>query len=170
MKKNIKLNCPTYLNEFKCIGGDCSDSCCIGWDVDIDKATFKSYYKVKDPTLKQLFQKNVHNNQYCTCDDVDYGKVKLKKDKRCPFLDDNNLCIIFSKLDESYLSNVCTSFPRIINKINNIYEMSLDVSCPEAAKIILSKEDGLKFNIQNYNLDKHILSSEIGRASCRERV
>lgn len=161
MGTNIKKRYPTYLKEFKCIGGACEDSCCIGWNIDIDKITFRQYYKVKDEKMKKMFQKNVHNNEYKTSDDVDYGQVKLKKDKRCPFLDEKNYCIIQSNLGEEYLSNVCTSFPRILNKIDGFYEMSLDVSCPEAARILLLREDGIKFSESEETLGKHIISSEV---------
>lgn len=161
MEKLIRKKYPKYLKEFKCIGGECEDSCCIGWDIDIDKVTFRQYYKVKDQEMKKMFQKNVHNNEYCQSPDVDYGKVKLKKDKRCPFLDECNYCVIQSKLGEEYLSNVCTSFPRILNKIDGYYEMSLDVSCPEAARILLSKEEGIEFGESEETLGKHIISSEI---------
>ena len=106
MGTNIKKRYPTYLKEFKCIGGACEDSCCIGWNIDIDKITFRQYYKVKDEKMKKMFQKNVHNNEYKTSDDVDYGQVKLKKDKRCPFLDEKNYCIIQSNLGEEYLSSL----------------------------------------------------------------
>lgn len=165
MTINIKKRYPKYLSEFKCIGGKCTDSCCIGWDIDIDKTTFRQYYKVKDPEMKRMFQKNVHNNEYCTSDNIDYGRVKLKGEKRCPFLDCENYCIIHSRLGEEYLSNVCTSFPRILNKINGFYEMSLDISCPEAARIILSKEEGIEFTQSNETLGKHIISSEIDTKS-----
>ncbi|MBS6007327.1 MAG: flagellin lysine-N-methylase [Clostridium baratii] len=165
MEKLIRKKYPKYLKEFKCIGGACEDSCCIGWDIDIDKITFRQYYKVKDQEMKKMFQKNVHNNEYCQAPDVDYGKVKLKKDKRCPFLDECNYCIIQSKLGEEYLSNVCTSFPRILNKIDGYYEMSLDVSCPEAARILLLKEEGIEFEENEENLGKHIISSEIDTKS-----
>lgn len=165
MEKLIRKKYPKYLKEFKCIGGECEDSCCIGWDIDIDKITFRQYYKVKDQEMKKMFQKNVHNNEYCQAPDVDYGKVKLKKDKRCPFLDECNYCIIQSKLGEEYLSNVCTSFPRILNKIDGYYEMSLDVSCPEAARILLLKEEGIEFEENEETLGKHIISSEIDTKS-----
>ncbi|MGG7078483.1 flagellin lysine-N-methylase [Clostridium sardiniense] len=165
MEKSIKKRYPKYLKEFECIGGKCEDSCCIGWDIDIDKTTFRQYYKVKDKEMKKLFQKNVHNNEYCQSPDVDYGKVKLKGDKRCPFLDEDNYCIIYSNLGEEYLSNVCTSFPRILNKIDGYYEMSLDVSCPEAARILLSKEEGIEFEESEEILGKHIISSEIDTKS-----
>ncbi|GAA0076630.1 flagellin lysine-N-methylase [Clostridium sp. CTA-5] len=159
MGKKIKMRYPIYLKEFKCIGGECEDTCCVGWDVDIDKITFKQYYKVQDKEMKKLFQKNAYNNEYYYSQDVDYGKMKLKKGKVCPFLDENKYCIIYSKLGEEYLSNVCTSFPRITNKINGCYEMSLDVACPEAARILLLREEGIGFKESEETLGKHILSS-----------
>lgn len=161
MGKNIKMRYPVYIKEFKCIGESCKDSCCIGWDIDIDKITFKQYYKVQDKEMRRMFQKNVHNNGNCQSDDVDYGKVKLKSGKRCPFLDEENYCIIYSNLGEEYLSNVCTCFPRITNKVEGYYEMSLDVACPEAARLILLKEEGIEFKESEETLGKHIISSEV---------
>ncbi len=165
MGKNIKLRYPTYLKEFSCIGGKCKDSCCIGWDIDIDKVTFRQYYKVKDKEMKRMFQKNVHNNDYYLSPDVDYGKIKLKSGKRCAFLDDENYCIIYSKIGEEYLSNVCTSFPRITNKVDVCYEISLDVACPEAARILLLKEEGIGYKESYETLGKHIISSDIETSS-----
>jgi len=162
MVKNIKMRYPGYLKEFKCIGGTCKDSCCEGWDIDIDKITFRQYYKVQDKEMKRMFQKNVHNNDDYINADVDYGKVKLKRGtRRCPFLDEENYCIIYTKLGEQYLSNVCTSFPRITNKIDGWYEISLDVACPEAARILLLKEKGIEFKESKETLGKHIISSDI---------
>ncbi|WP_348521803.1 flagellin lysine-N-methylase [Clostridium sp. BJN0001] len=159
MKKVIEY--PEYVEKFKCIGGSCEDSCCIGWDVDIDKSTFKSYFKVKNEEMKNKFCKYVHNNTEFENKDIDYGKMKLLKGKRCPFLDDNNYCIIFSKVGEEYLSNVCTFFPRTLNKIEENYEISLDVSCPEASRLVLLNEDGIKFKKEKMNLNKYILSCDI---------
>ncbi len=158
MEKNSKIVCPSYFEEFQCVGGTCEDSCCIGWDIEIDKKTFKLYHKVKDEYMKKMFQKNVHNNCEFTNPDIDYGKIKLKNTKRCPFLDENNYCIIYTNLGEDYLSNVCTHFPRILNKIDDIYEISLDVACPEAARIILNKREGIKIQECNKKFDKYIMS------------
>lgn len=165
MKKNIKIKYPRYLKEFKCIGGKCTDSCCVGWDVDIDKITFRQYFKVQDKEMKTMFQKNVHYNEEHQCAEVDYGRVKLKSDIRCPFLDEENYCIIYNKLGEEYLSNVCTSFPRVTNIVDGCYEMSLDVACPEAARILLLKEEGIEFTESEEALGKHIVSSEIDTKS-----
>ena len=40
MAKKINKRYPVYFEEFKCIGGKCEDSCCIGWNIDIYKVTF----------------------------------------------------------------------------------------------------------------------------------
>lgn len=161
MTKKINKRYPVYFEDFKCIGGKCEDSCCIGWNIDIDKVTFKRYFKVQDPEMKRMFRKNVQNNERCISEDIDYGLVKLKKDKRCPFLDEENYCVIHSNLGEDYLSNVCTCFPRVTNKIDESYEMSLDVACPEAARLILLKEEGIKLVNKEEELGKHIISAQI---------
>lgn len=159
--KSVKMRYPIYLNEFKCIGGVCEDSCCIGWDVDIDKSTFGQYSSVSDREMKNILEKNLIKNKNYQCDEIDFAKVKLGENKRCPFLKCDNYCIIQANLGEDYLSNVCTSFPRITNKIDGIYEMSLATACPEAAKIFLLKEEGIEFIESDENLGKHIISSEV---------
>lgn len=161
MTKKINKRYPVYFEDFKCIVGKCEDSCCIGWNIDIDKVTFKRYFKVQNSEMKRMFQKNVQNNERCSSEDIDYGIVKLKRDKRCPFLDEENYCVIHSNLGEDYLSNVCTCFPRVINKIDEIYEISLDVACPEAARLILLKEEGIKLVNKEEELGKHIISAQI---------
>ena len=33
------LRRPSYYRQFRCIGSDCTDNCCIGWEIDIDPET-----------------------------------------------------------------------------------------------------------------------------------
>ncbi|MBY6916792.1 FliB family protein [Clostridium botulinum] len=158
MKKSVKIIYPSYIDKFQCIGGKCEDNCCIGWDIDIDKETFKRYHKVKDETMKIMFQKNVHNNKFCTNENLDYGRIKLNKAKRCPFLDDENYCLIQGKFGEDYLSSVCTQFPRVLNKVDDHYEICLDSACPEAARIILSSKEKIDFKESEKSLGKYTMS------------
>ncbi|NFO12459.1 FliB family protein [Clostridium botulinum] len=158
MKKSVKMIYPSYIDKFQCIGGKCEDNCCIGWDIDIDKETFKRYHKVKDETMKKMFQKNVHNNKFCTNENLDYGRIKLNKAKRCPFLDDENYCLIQGKFGEDYLSSVCTQFPRVLNKVDDHYEICLDSACPEAARIILRSQEKIEFKESEKSLGKYTMS------------
>ena len=161
---------PDYFEKFKCIGGVCSDSCCIGWDIDIDKKSFRQYHKTSNQDMKKMFQKYVHNNQYCTDENIDYGRIKLPKDKRCPFLDDENYCIIYKNLGEEALSCVCTHFPRTLNIVDNVYEMSLDLACPEVSRIVLNKEEGIKFKEIDKKPGKHIVSGIIDTKENKDNV
>ncbi len=139
-----KIYEPSYLSNFKCIGGDCEDSCCIGWDVDIDLKTYQNYKKVNDLRMKKQFNQFIYENEWMTDPSVDFAKVELTPDKKCPFLNTEHLCIIQKHLGENYLSNVCTYYPRTVNKVNGIFEMTLSPSCPEAARLILLNPDAMK--------------------------
>ncbi|MGL5417587.1 MAG: flagellin lysine-N-methylase [Clostridium sp.] len=161
MNNKVNKRSLNYFKEFKCIGGRCEDSCCIGWDVDIDKDTFLDYKKVQEESMKEYLMDNIQLNNECEEEELDYGKVKLKEGKRCPFLDGENYCIIHSNLGEGCLSNVCTVFPRVINKVDGVYEYSLDVACIEAARIILLKEREFEIEEKNEEIKKIIINNTL---------
>lgn len=161
MGKLTKILKPTYLQHFKCIGGDCEDSCCIGWNIDIDKLTYRKYFRTNNSLMKDKFKKYLYKNEYCEFEEVDYGKVKILKNKWCPFLNRDKLCDIYNNLGEEYLSNVCHSFPRIYNVLNNTYELSLSMSCPEAVRMLFDDKKPITFVEENSVLDKHIIHSYV---------
>lgn len=43
----MKVMTPHYYKDFRCIAGACTDTCCAGWDVDVDKNSYKYYKTVK---------------------------------------------------------------------------------------------------------------------------
>lgn len=138
-----KISAPAYVRDFSCIGGACEDSCCIGWDVDIDLDTFKEYQMAKDVQLRKMFQRYVYKNPAPTDLNVDYAKVELTQDKHCPFLNAEHLCMIQKYLGEACLSNVCASFPRILNEIDGQLIMSMSPSCPEAMRLMLKDSEAM---------------------------
>ena len=50
----MKVLKPFYYDDFKCIANKCIDSCCIGWQINIDEKTYKKYKKVKGVFGKNL--------------------------------------------------------------------------------------------------------------------
>lgn len=159
------INEPNYLGNFKCIGGDCEDSCCIGWDVDIDHKTYQSYKNVSDLRMKKQFDKFIYENEWMTDPSVDFAKVELTQDKKCPFLNADKLCIIQKHLGEKYLSNVCTYYPRTVNRVNGIYEMTLSPSCPEAARLILLSPEAMKMHQNETNVKFPIITFDVDQKS-----
>ncbi|OQY34918.1 MAG: hypothetical protein B6241_03295 [Spirochaetaceae bacterium 4572_59] len=161
MKKLTKIIIPSYVRGFKCIGGECEDSCCTGWDIDIDKITYRKYFRTKNADMRKEFVKHVYKNENCDCEEVDYGKVRINESKRCPFLDENRLCRIYSNLGEDYLSNVCYSYPRVYNVLDGVYELSLFMSCPEAIRRLVASREAIRFVEEEMALEKHIINSYI---------
>ena len=50
----MKVMTPHYYKDFRCIAGACTDTCCAGWDVDVDKDSYKYYKTVKGAFGKRL--------------------------------------------------------------------------------------------------------------------
>lgn len=142
MKNEVLI--PEYLDEFKCIGSDCEDTCCKEWYISIDEDTYKKYKRVKDYKIKNKIDKYIVRN-HSNKSKNNAAKMKLV-DNRCAFLSETGLCHIHSNLGEDYLCNTCKIYPRNFNLVNGVVEKSLTLSCIEAAKKILLKKEKLEFS------------------------
>ncbi len=130
---------PKYMVDFKCVGPNCPDTCCAGWDINIDECTFNKYENSNDE-LKDLVQnkyiKNIKDNDY-----FNYGFMIIKNTNKCPFLNDNMLCDIHGNCGEENLSITCRRYPRVFNIVDDIYEKSGLPSCREICmKAFLNKK------------------------------
>lgn len=130
---------PVFYDKFKCIGGSCEDSCCIGWEVEVDDDTY-DYYK----NINGEFGDRLKNNMA----DGEEKSFVIRKNGRCPFLDDNNLCDIYTELGEEHLCSVCTDFPRIYAQIGEYKQVVISISCMEAGKLFFSINEPLTFIIK----------------------
>ncbi len=131
---------PSYYNEFECIAGECPDTCCAGWQVDIDDAQMEKYRKMSG-TLGELLKKNINEEKKCFYNDP--------KTDRCSFLDDDNLCILYKHAQsESVWCETCRMYPRHIEEFENVREISLGLSCPESSRILLSKKETIRFSYE----------------------
>ena len=142
---------PFYYDDFKCVGGGCKDSCCIGWNIYIDKKSYKAYKNVKGEYYKKLKDGISRNRK--DSDDLHYGDMKLENGK-CKFLNKQNLCDIYIDLGQEYLCNTCKIYPRVINKNGDIYEKGLKLSCPEVARMFVELKDIFSFDMENRELNK----------------
>ncbi|WP_442602626.1 flagellin lysine-N-methylase [Paenibacillus sp. KN14-4R] len=135
---------PKYMAEFKCIGGECEDTCCNGWQVHIDQKTYKQYNRVKDRELAGDLNKYVKRVRSGVNDQA-YARIIMNEEGDCRFLNEQRMCGIQLKLGEKYLSNVCNHYPREFNKVNGVLEISTSISCPEAARKVLLNPEGIVF-------------------------
>lgn len=142
----MKILQPYYYTDFKCIAEKCKDSCCIGWRVPIDKKSFIKYEKVKGKFANTL-NNNIRKNDKIP-NDFEYGQMILNNDdKRCKFLNCNNLCDIYINLGEEYLCYTCSVFPRTIRKYGDIIEKNLELSCPKVSEELINKTEPFSFEM-----------------------
>lgn len=126
---------PDYYRQFQCTADKCEDTCCAGWQIVVDEKSLNKYKKVKGDFRKRL-RKSV---------DWKEGTFKQCDNKRCAFLNEENLCDMYTALGEKSLCKTCKLYPRHIEEFENVREITLSMSCPEAAKILLSKNEPVKF-------------------------
>lgn len=150
MQKNLQL-IPDYYNKFHCIGGACEDTCCAGWKIDIDRISYKNYQSLPKSEFKTKLKQNMKKSK--SPSDVQYAFFQ-KNDQGCMMLSEDNLCTIQQELGENALCRTCKLYPRSIKAVNQTIEKCLDVSCPEAARLILLNPEGIGFiedNIEGYS-------------------
>ncbi|MBI9084593.1 MAG: flagellin lysine-N-methylase [Desulfobacterales bacterium] len=141
LKTTIAIVHPGYLQHFKCLGSACRDHCCYGWDIVVDKVTYKKLCRCPDTTVADLFSKHVHRNK-SDCSEKNYARISKVND-HCAFLTTARLCLIQSRLGESFLPDVCAIFPRHFRPYGQRIEMSASVSCPEIARLAMQNPDSL---------------------------
>lgn len=128
---------PSYYSQFHCIGGSCPDSCCIGWEVDIDEETYNYYKSLKGPFGDRL---RAHIKE----DGAD-RYFPLCEGGRCPFLNRENLCDIITQLGEESLAQVCMEYPRYFLEKGDYEQIDLSLSCMELGRIFFEDPDPIEY-------------------------
>ncbi len=128
---------PSFYPDFQCTASHCSDNCCIGWEIDIDPQTDAFYQSVQSNFSVRL-QTQISRK--------DTPHFILDKDERCPFLNKQNLCDIFTNLGEEHLCEICTEHPRFHEWFGDYKESGLGLCCEEAVRLLLSSSEPLSFS------------------------
>lgn len=134
---------PHYYRKFQCIASECEDTCCAGWEIMIDDKALEKYKKSKGPVGNRL--KNSINWKE--------GSF-LQYHHRCAFLNDENLCDLYTEMGPDSLCRTCRMYPRHVEEFEGSREYSLCLSCMEAAKITLGCEEKVQFLIKEDEKDE----------------
>jgi lysine-N-methylase len=108
--------------------------------VPIDKPTFNKYQLIPAGALRAsidvhvvLSPRNADGSEPAT-----YAFMQMPPSTKCPMHNADNLCQIQLEQGEGHLSEVCSTFPRKTHTIDKSEETTLTLSCPEAARIVLT--------------------------------
>lgn len=125
----MEIYYPGYYHAFHCIASACPDSCCQDWAVDVDPQSAKAYRALSGALGDKLRD---------VLKDTDSGTIMQIENGRCPMWQTDGLCRIHAELGHEALCKTCRQFPRLVHDYGNFQELGLELSCPEAAQLILS--------------------------------
>ncbi len=128
----MKIYYPEYYPNFQCSAAACPDSCCKDWTVDVDPQSAQAYRALSGPLGDRLRQ---------VVQDTDNGTVMTIENGRCPMWRQDSLCRIHAELGHDALCQTCRDFPRLRHDYGNFVELGLELSCPEAARLILTAKE-----------------------------
>ena len=130
----MQITFPSYYKKFSCIADACPDTCCAGWQIMIDDKSLSKYRH-----FQGSFRNRLHN-------DINWKEHAFRQyGHRCAFLNEENLCDMYIEAGSWMLCDTCRRYPRHIEEFEGMREISLSLSCPEAARIILSQKDPVAF-------------------------
>lgn len=135
-------------DSFVCLAGACPDTCCAGWEIVIDEHSLEAYGQRSQKG--DAFAKRLARS-------VDWEKSAFRQtNRRCAFLEDNDLCALYTAMGPEALCDTCRNYPRHMEEFEGLREYSLSLSCPEAARIILTGKNPQSFLTEEDDIEDEI--------------
>src|SRR5579871_6894344 len=96
---------PAFLARFSCLGADCEDTCCKGWGMQLDNATYERY-RARSPELLEAVS-------------GEEGQRIMRRDPKTDFCVkfDGGLCGIQKQHGENFLGDACYFYPRVTRRL-----------------------------------------------------
>lgn len=126
---------PDYYKKFNCIADKCLDTCCGKWQIVIDDDSLERYQEYDGDYRPELHRK-VNWKE---------GVFRHGRSGKCAFLRDDMLCDMYIHMGKDSLCTTCREYPRHTEEFENVREISLSLSCPEVARILMNITDKVTF-------------------------
>ena len=124
-----------YVNKFSCLAGKCPDTCCKDWQIILDEDAMARYRAMPGELGEQVRAAMLTENSETRFREQDGKCVLLREDRLCP---------IQAAYGAEALCRTCFTHPRFTEEYGQTAELTLSVSCPEAARLLLEHEAPLQ--------------------------
>lgn len=130
------------MTRFSCLAGECEATCCAAGRVPAER---ERHVRLKvltehDPATRAL----IDNAVELTPEGPDYGRLRFTEAGRCTMLEPSGLCGIHARFGHEALFDVCLTYPRYFNQLDDDAELFGSLSCPEIARLALLVDDGFE--------------------------
>ena len=117
-----------WFGDFECLCGDCPYTCCRGWVIPLEERDIARFRKERGFLGLRLFFET-------------HGFMSEKFNKgsgKCTFCGRDGLCKLQKKKGHEFIPWTCQSYPRFYRNFGRFEECCLDLSCPEAARLMIA--------------------------------
>lgn len=138
----------SFFDKFECLAGDCPETCCKGFSIPVEEKTYEK--------LRAAGGLAGLKARLCITGAQD-DRLLNRSRRKCPYLQKDGLCALqvleFADKPKSGSSfsgfgvlqpHTCKVFPRRRQNFGLLAEETLDLSCPEAARLFLKADFPLK--------------------------
>ncbi len=128
---------PRCLARFRCLGGDCPDTCCGGWGVEVDRETRRRWRTLADARWRRRLRDALVRRPD--------GRTVLRLDARgrCVLHADDGLCELHRRFGPARLPLLCRLFPRRPLRMGGVVLENFSLACPEMVRLLLEDPDAL---------------------------
>lgn len=143
---------PKYFSDFSCIGGECPESCCSGWNIEWKYEEFQALRAVN---CTDELAKRIYDSFMFVADGRNCYSIKMCEDGNCPFHNrETGLCDIQKSVGEEYLGVICRQYPRLFVEHDEQIIRWCTTSCPAVIDILFDHENATDIEkIQANDLD-----------------
>ena len=128
---------PDFYPAFRCLAGDCPDTCCKDWEIVVDDEAM-AFYRTIPGELGEKLKTAFCKQDGDTC-------FRLDAQRKCVLLTPEGLCPLQAAYGEKALCRICASHPRFLEEYGATQEITLSISCPAAAKLLLDHPAPITF-------------------------
>lgn len=120
---------PDYYGDYYCLANECPDTCCKGWNIEIDAAHLPHWQALVPELVEEVpFGK----------DRVRY-RVRLNEHMLCPLLREDGLCSLVLSHGHDKTTQICQDFPRMKNDYENILQKTVVIRCAYVLELLWKK-------------------------------
>ncbi|MEM7375888.1 MAG: flagellin lysine-N-methylase [Pseudomonadota bacterium] len=130
------------VKEFNCLGGDCPDTCCKSWRIELDRDDYMRWRKAAKGSAETLalFKDSVKRVRGA---EKIFAQIKIEKHgDACPAYTADGLCQVQKNHGHKTIPYICQLYPRTPIHVGQSVVNTGSFSCPELARTLLLTENG----------------------------
>lgn len=120
---------PDYYTDYYCLANECPDTCCKGWNIEIDEAHLP-FWQEHVPELVEAVPFGKNRIRY---------RVRLNDQMKCSLLREDGLCSLVLSHGHDKTTQICQDFPRMKNDYEDILQKTVVIRCAYVLELLWKK-------------------------------